>query len=80
MITAEERVSDLYEIPITELNGMLSILPELIQEIKEYAKEVARQVLKDAAENATCDNHSFSYGHDYRVDKDSILNTEIITP
>ena len=48
---------------------------------KIYAKEVAKQALKDAADNVVCENNGIEISSPkWEVDKDSILNTEIITP
>lgn len=55
----------------------------IIEAMKVYAKEVADQALKDAAENAELEEipSRYPYGiSDWKVDKQSITNTPIITP
>lgn len=53
---------------------------ENIQIIKDYGRQCAMRALKDAAENADTINKGNSFGDSWCVDKDSILDTEIITP
>lgn len=53
-------------------------LCELI--IKQYAYKVAKQALKDASENADLIDCGVAHHVSFIIDRDSILNTEIITP
>lgn len=57
--------------------------PDAVNLIKEYAKEVAEQALKDAYINSELEYtpSRYPYGGDtVTIDKDSIVNTPIITP
>lgn len=62
-------------------------LPDAISLVKKYAKQVAEQALNDAADNAdiyVCQNDDgqepFHHLDNIRIDRDSILNTKILTP
>lgn len=80
MKTAEEIYMEIQDIENPRLNNLT--LPDgwQIKAIKEYANQVAEQALHQASENATTKVDTSRNGSKIIVNKQSILNTEIVTP